>query len=136
MSTAVTSTLWEKQRPPRRHVEDDLQKQVMEFLDWALPPEGIAYAVPNGGLRSRRVAARLKGTGVKAGIPDIAIVYRGKSFFVELKAGRGIQSAAQREMADKLNYCGACVLLCRRIEDVEAGLLEACIPLRNVRVTA
>jgi hypothetical protein len=33
-------------------------------------------------------------------------------------------------MANKLNYCGANVMLCRSVDDVEAMLRECCIPLR------
>jgi hypothetical protein len=127
-----TPLIWsERERPARRqHIESDLQKQVMQFLTVALPPDAVAFAVPNGGLRSPREAARMKGMGVIAGIPDIAIVYRGRSFFIELKAKHGVTSPAQRAMANKLNYCGANVMLCRSGPEVEQQLRECCIPLR------
>lgn len=128
---------WAERLPAakRRHDEDDLQRAVMQFLAVALPADGVAYAVPNGGMRSAREAARMKGLGVRAGIPDIAIVCRGKAAFIELKAPRGVQSQTQRNMANKLIYCGAAVCLCRSVDDVERSLREACIPLRG-RVSA
>lgn len=129
MSGVVTASLL-PEAPRRRHVEDDLQKSVFAYLARALPDEGTAYAIPNGGKRHAREAARMKGLGVVAGMPDIGICYRGRAMFVELKAPRGVVSAAQRETIRKLTYCGAPVMLCRSVEDVEAALREACVPLR------
>jgi hypothetical protein len=123
---------WAERLPTvkRNNEEEILQRSVMQFLAVALPPDAVAFAVPNGGLRSPREAARMKGMGVVAGIPDIAIVYRSRAFFIELKGTRGVMSAAQRAMADKLNYCGANVMLCRSVDECEAALREACVPLR------
>jgi hypothetical protein len=120
-----------KPRAVRRHDEDDLQRAVIQYLDWALPDEGVAYAIPNGGKRHAREAARMKGLGVKAGVPDIGICYRGRALFVELKAKRGVVSPAQRAMTRKLTYCGAAVMLCRSVDELEAQLREACVPLRG-----
>ena len=130
MSAVVTATLLPSPAR-RRHIEDDLQRQVFQFLDWALPADGIAYAIPNGGKRHAREAARMKGLGVRAGMPDIGICFRGRALYVELKAPRGVVSEAQREMAKRLNYAGAAVMLCRSVPEVEAALREACVPLRG-----
>lgn len=46
------------------------------------------YAVPNGGLRSKAVAGKLKAQGVKAGYPDIGLDVARKGFHglrIELK---------------------------------------------------
>ena len=133
MSIATATLLPE--RAPRRHLEDDLQRAVMQFLDWALGARGVAYAIPNGGKRHAREAARMKGLGVKPGVPDIGICFEGRSLFVELKAPRGVMSDAQKDMTRRLHYAGGVVMLCRSVEDVEAQLREACIPLRG-RVAA
>ena len=129
MSAVTTATLLPSPAP-RRHLEDDLQRQVFQFLSWALPPDGIAYAIPNGGRRHAREAARMKGLGVRAGMPDIGICFRGRALYVELKAPRGVVSEAQREMAKRLHYAGAAVMLCRSVGELEAQLREACVPLR------
>jgi hypothetical protein len=113
----------------RRHEEETLQRAVIAYLRLALPHDGVAYAVPNGGLRSKKVAARLNGTGLVAGIPDIAVVYRGRALFIELKTRTGVVSAAQRETMHKLIYAGADVMLCRSVPDVEAALRECGVPL-------
>ena len=123
---------WAERLPTvkRNNEEELLQRSVMQYLIVALPPDAVAFAVPNGGLRSPREAARMKGMGVTAGIPDIAIVFRSRALFIELKGSRGVMSVAQRSMANKLHYCGAAVMLCRSVDDVEAQLREACVPLR------
>jgi hypothetical protein len=123
-------------RPPtvRKHGEDDLQRDIFQFLRVALPPNAIAYHVANGGLRSKRQAARLVGLGVVAGIPDIGIIWSGTACFIELKAGRGVVSAAQRETMKKLHYCGASVAVCRSVDEVDTFLRQVGMPLRAHRV--
>jgi hypothetical protein len=132
MSAVLRAAPWSERLPvPRRqHLEDDLQRQICQFLAVALPPDATYFHIPNGGLRSKRQAARLKGLGVMAGISDLCVIYRGRAFFLELKSARGVMSAAQKEMARKLNYCGAAVMLCRSVDEVEQQLRESCIPLR------
>lgn len=52
------------------------------------PKTQLLFAIPNGGLRDKIVAAKLKATGVKAGVPDMFLpVARGDfhGLFVELK---------------------------------------------------
>ena len=47
------------------------------------------YAVPNGGLRSKAVAGKLKAQGVKSGVPDIQLDVARQGFHglrIELKA--------------------------------------------------
>lgn len=114
----------------RRHPEEDIQKAVIQYLGWALPPNGIAYAIPNGGLRHKKAAARLKGQGVTAGIPDIHCLVDGRSIYIELKAARGVVSPAQRLMMQRLYYCGAEVVVCRGVPEVQAALQSLGVPLR------
>ena len=83
---------------------------------YGLPP-CVLFAIPNGGKRGIRTAARLKQEGVQAGIPDIFLAvpdqYR-SGLFIELKrpkapgvsAGRPTQ--AQREVMQVLTARGYC----------------------------
>ena len=65
-----------------KHIEDDHQKSLVSWAKIArLPPgehieEGAKvidylYAIPNGGTRNKREAARLKAQGVKGGVSDL-----------------------------------------------------------------
>ena len=60
----------------RRHDEDDMQKALFSWITLAtprIPQLALAFAVPNGGKRDAREAARLKGLGVRPGVPDVMI---------------------------------------------------------------
>jgi hypothetical protein len=129
----VPGGAWVHQVPepaPRRHDEDSLQRDVCQFLAVALPTGATYFAVPNGGKRSKREAARMTGLGLRAGVPDLVVIHRGRALFVELKAKRGVMSAAQRDMLRLLGFCGCQVMLCRSVPEVEAALLAAGVPLR------
>jgi hypothetical protein len=132
VSAAVATASLLPELPRRRHLEADLQRSIHQYLLWALPPDAVHFAVPNGLMRSKKAAARAQGEGVAAGVPDIAIVWRQQPhpIFIELKAPKGVMSEAQRGMARKLRYCGADVLLCRSVEGVECALRELGVPLR------
>jgi hypothetical protein len=129
MSAVVTASLL-PEPAPRRHEEDSLQRSVIQYLEHALGSRGVAYAIPNGGKRSKKEAARMKGLGVAAGMPDVGICYEGRALFIELKAARGVVSAAQRSMIPRLHYAGGVVMVCRSLPEVEAQLREAAVRLR------
>jgi len=110
--------------------EDRLQISVARFLDVALPDGAVWFAVPNGGSRDVREAAKLKAMGVKSGIPDLCIVYRARVIFIELKAKDGRVRSSQSEMMSALTMAGAVVNVCRSLDDVQ-GFLATIIPLKG-----
>jgi len=126
----VTSSVIGRQIVRRRHDHDDLQAAVMEYLTWALPHDAVAHHSPNEGKRSLRAQRELKRGGTKKGWPDIEIIWRGKPVFIELKTRGDYLSAAQKELTKRLIYCGADVMACRSIAEVEASLREIGLPLR------
>lgn len=134
MSGVVTASLLPV-RPVRRHDEEKLQRDVVQFLRWSLPADAEFFAVPNGGQRHEVVAKKLVPQGVRRGIPDIALVWRGHAYFIELKTPKGGLTAVQRQMHKKLAWCGAQIAVCREVPEVEAWLRGLGMPLR-ARVTA
>ena len=73
------------------------------------------FAVPNGGKRNAREAHNLKLQGVKAGVPDIAVMVPRDNYhgmFIEMKVGRNKPSQFQIDMMKNLtnqNYkCIVC----------------------------
>lgn len=66
-----------------------------------------AFAIPNGGLRSKKTAARLKAEGVKAGVPDIFLpvsVGIWSGLFIEMKRTKGGRlTDEQRDFIDRLD---------------------------------
>ncbi len=86
------------------HREDSEQKALVEWADLAPMPRHLSlplntrigeylFAIPNGGLRNAREAARLKGLGVRAGVADLFLSYPsadGKhGLYIEMKAPKG-----------------------------------------------
>lgn len=111
--------------------ESQIQSAIMAFLDMALPGSYRAFAVPNGGKRSAITGAIMKREGVKAGVPDIAIVREGGSIaFLEVKTPKGRLSNSQVEFRD---WCGSHSVpfaVVRGVGDTEAFLRDLNVPLK------
>ena len=90
------------------HPEVALQIAIADFLrlnenraiwEW--------WHVPNGELRDKRTAAKLKAMGVKPGCPDIVIDHMGQIIYIEIKHGRGKLSQAQEEWYEYARFRSA-----------------------------
>ena len=81
-------------RKHNRHDESRLQKELVEAFRKMVPAhKGLVFAVPNGGSRSKREAAIMKGEGVTAGVADLVILYAmARTCLVEVK----LEAAAGR----------------------------------------
>lgn len=123
-------------KPRRRPVqhEERLQSAVAKLLDHS----GLLWChVPNGGQRNAVTAAKLKGQGVKPGVPDLLVFdapyeedamleYYGLA--IELKNGKaGRVSEHQQRWMDDLKARGWRVEVCRSLDEVIA-LLRKCYP--------
>lgn len=126
-------------KPRRNDYEHTEQVKVFEWAkraivleDW--PEVECMFAIPNGGHRSKRTAARLKKEGVKAGVPDIflpAMNLRRVSengditamfggLWIEMKSPAGRLSTEQRKfkLAIESSYCH--VVCYSAVEAIEA----------------
>lgn len=87
----------------------------MQVLRW--PELELMHHIPNGGSRNRIEAAKLKGQGVKPGVPDIflPVARRGKhGLYIELKRKTGGKvSPDQQRMIQKLNQQGYKAIVCQ-----------------------
>jgi hypothetical protein len=119
---------------PRQHLEDDLQAKVCTMLKWGLPADATFWAVPNGGLRHKLEAARMSRLGVRAGVADLHIVYRGRLYCLELKSPTGQLSASQAQMIRKLEDCDVPTAVIRNEEDVVLALKAWRVPF-SVRLS-
>jgi hypothetical protein len=96
----------------------------MQRLDLQLPPDAYCWHVPMGGRRTAITGALMKSLGARAGMPDIMILMRGKTFGLELKSATGRVSDAQKECHRRLREAGATVAIAGGLDEA-VSLLQA-----------
>ena len=103
-----------------RHDEDRIQAAIVA---WArlVAPSAVIFAVPNGGRRDPREAARLRMTGTLAGVPDVVVVHEGRALFIEVKTASGRLSAVQVDMIARLRSSGADVAVVRSVDECRSA---------------
>ena len=109
----------------RKHPEDDLQRAVCDLLA-VYERQGLlmSFAVPNGGKRNAREAARMKMMGVRPGVPDLCLLFPGgRTIFLELKAPKGKLSPHQADWIKATNAMGYTTLIVRDVHMV-VGLVK------------
>jgi len=89
----------------RKREEDAAQKWVVEFIERACPGV-LVFHVPNGGKRSKTEAAILKGLGVRAGVPDLILLWPGHVAGLEMKAPKGKPTPEQEAIGEKFIQMG------------------------------
>ena len=109
--------------------EQALHRAAAQFLDLALPDSAAWFHIPNGGYRTATEAKIFQGLGVKPGVPDLAIIYRGRFIGIELKAGQGRLTARQKDMHECLQLAGAVVTTARSLNGI-ATFLGQLMPLK------
>ena len=86
--------------------EDAIQRAVFEHLAVRGVPRLFAFHPANGGYRRPTEAARLKGLGVRPGVPDVIAFHRGQVFAVELKTEGGRATDAQLRAIEDIRRAG------------------------------
>jgi hypothetical protein len=96
------------------------QAALIKELELRFPDvAALIYHVPNGGHRHKLVAIKLKGQGVKAGVPDLVLpMARGGYFglYLEFKAtppNDAAVSASQHAWIRRLNEQGYLAIVCQ-----------------------
>ncbi len=123
-------------RGRRRRPEDELQRSIVHWAGWAVPPldrgGALVFAIANGGWRSRAEARILKGLGVVAGMPDLAVVLPGgRIALAELKAPSGVLTVEQEEIRDACRAAAVPWAELRSVEGFAAFLVRLGVPLRT-----
>lgn len=107
-----------------RHEESDLQTACVRWFRLQYPSLApCLFAVPNGGSRNLREAARMKGEGVTAGVADlILLVPRGgyASLCIEMKSAAGRQSPEQKAWQQAVEKAGNRYVVCRSFDEFRA----------------
>ena len=124
-------------REPRDpNAEANRQAAIVEYVRW-VAPHIICWAVPNGGLRSKAEAARLKWTGVLAGVLDLTLALpEGRSAYWETKTPHGRLSDDQKAIIGQLQALGHSWAVVLSIDDARRELARLGITTREARVRA
>ncbi|WP_419343028.1 VRR-NUC domain-containing protein [Achromobacter sp. PD1] len=110
--------------------EDTIQAQVIR---WATLQAGVCpelarlFHVPNGGQRHAAVAAKLKGQGVKPGVPDLCLPvprFGCPGLWIEMKTSDGRVSTNQKDWIAYLKGAGYRVEVCRSFDEARGVLLD------------
>ena len=118
---------------PRQIKEADLHKAAADFLKWALLPPAFWTTFPAGwGVMHPATSGRLKGSGLKAGFPDIFVIFNGRITGIELKAPGGVLTKVQRDMHMLLRGAGMMTYVCHSIEEIDEVLGKASLPHRSI----
>lgn len=87
--------------------EDQIQRAVADYLRLRGVRGLVWWHTPNGELRRPGIGGRLKAYGARAGMPDVMLIHKGRSYALELKTEHGRISAAQRAVHEDLKEAGA-----------------------------
>ncbi|MDZ7876091.1 MAG: VRR-NUC domain-containing protein [Saprospiraceae bacterium] len=103
-----------------KHAEHDLQKSCLKWFKLQYPKE-VIFAIPNGGKRDEREAARLKAEGVLSGVADLQILSNAnsdaKGLFIEMKTKNGRQSDAQQRFEIEATQRGYNYAVARNLDE-------------------
>lgn len=110
----------------REHAEAVALMEWCRLHESRHPELRLLYAIPNGGIRQRGMAGKMKAEGVKRGVPDYHLpVARGEfhSLYIELKAEGGYPTKEQKWWAEALSSSGNKWVCCLGWEHAAATLL-------------
>lgn len=106
-------------RIPTEHEE---QRQVVMWFRQTYRPMRI-FAIPNGGMRTKAVAAKLKVEGVSPGVPDLFIP--ALKLWIEMKRVKGGRlSPDQKDWINYLASVGYVCFICAGAEDAKIQISD------------
>ena len=103
------------------------------LIDWCrwqrkkYPETEFLFAIPNGGLRHKRTAVKLKREGVKAGVSDLFLpVPKGEfhGLWIEMKSKKGRPTKAQKKWLKDMKELGYQTAICYGAEEAIEVLKE------------
>ena len=133
MSAAREALLPLDPAPRRRdgNAEARCQAAIVEYVR-TVAPQILIWAVPNGGLRSKSEAARLKWVGVLAGVPDLTLaLHDRRSAYWETKTPHGRLSPDQMRVMRHLEALGHVCAVVRDIDDARRELQRMGVKTRE-----
>jgi hypothetical protein len=106
-----------------KHEEDAIQRLIVNVLRMR---GKTVFAIPNGGRRDKREAARMKAAGVMAGVADLCVLLKhGRTLWMEVKTPKGKVSPAQRDFETLCERNGHLYCVVRSAYDAVFAVEEA-----------
>jgi hypothetical protein len=116
--------------------EERIHIAIVNLLTATAAPGVRFHHVPNGGLRSKREAARFKLMGVKPGVSDLVIsMPEGRTGYMEVKSPKGRLTEDQENFLAAMAANGNLTAVVRSLDEA-ADVLAAWGAIRRVRVAA
>ena len=97
--------------------EEQIQRAVVSHLKARSMPGVFFFHPANGGRRTKAEAGIFKALGVRAGVPDLIVVYRAQIFGLELKADSGRLTPIQRQALNDMEVAGARTAVARSLDE-------------------
>jgi len=102
------------------------------LIQWAyhysgLPELKLLFAIPNAGVRHYATARRMKAEGLRAGLPDLALMVARQGYyglFIELKYGKNKPTEEQKWWLEQLTQEGYKACVCYGFEEAKQTLEE------------
>ncbi len=113
-----------------KNTEARIQAGVVDYVRAVAPKVKIAH-IPNGELRDKRTAAKLRWMGVWAGVPDLILLFNGRAIFWEVKKEGGKLTERQAAAITWLYDNGFDWAVIRSIDDARMHLRQLGIPTRE-----
>lgn len=103
------------------------QQSLVEWFDIAFPSlRGRLAAVPNGGVRPKATAGRMKAEGVRAGYPDLQLLTPRCGFaglIIEMKRRKGgTLTPEQKDWLAWLGEQGFQAVVCRGFDEAKVAI--------------
>lgn len=112
------------------HPEAALQQACWVYAQQVLPPDADYASIETKlGVSDIRRAAQRRGLGIRAGEPDARLIWKGRYYGIEFKAGASL-SPAQRDRHAQIEAAGAEVYVLRSVTGLARLFADLQIPLR------
>lgn len=108
--------------------EHKLQVQCVRNFRYTFPEhQHCLFAVPNGGKRDAKTAARLKDEGVVPGVSDLILLVPSDEYhalLIEMKTPNGRQSESQKQWENIVTKLGYKYVICRSLIEFSLAVLD------------
>jgi hypothetical protein len=88
-------------------------------------PNLTMFAIPNGGMRSKITASKLKDEGVLAGVSDLFLMVANERYhglFIEMKSIKGKVSPEQIKFVERAKNAGYSAIVCYGFENAQSEI--------------